>query len=151
MTTRSQDRRFDAGAVVANVDLGAVSLAHVRQRVRAMLSGRYGVLVEDAVQVVDELASNARQHGHPPRACRLLLTNGGRCLRVEVDDTAPELPRLRPPDEYGGRGLLLVDGLSSNWGVLRHARYKTVWAELELEHAATSGHVRHLESLGLSR
>ncbi|MEW2399909.1 ATP-binding protein [Streptomyces sp. NPDC046862] len=38
--------------------------------------------------------------------------------------------RPQPPDEDGGRGLVLVDALAADWGVLdRPGPGKTVWAE----------------------
>jgi two-component sensor histidine kinase len=119
-------------AVDATCDLDRMSNRKVRNLVRGLLSGRSGVLVDDAVQVVDELVSNASRHGHAPRRCRIELLDDGRRLRIEVDDAAPGLPRPRPPDDTGGRGLILVDEMATAWGVQRHARYKTVWAEVDL-------------------
>jgi hypothetical protein len=40
--------------------------------------------------------------------------------------------------------LILVDGLSSSWGVRPDAGHKTVWAELALDGAGSSGHARHM-------
>lgn len=109
-----------------------------------MLADRDGIVVDDAVLVTDELVSNAHQHAQGPRTCRLALVGHGRCLRVEVDDSSFAQPRIRPPDSTGGRGLVLVDRLASSWGVENYADHKTVWAEMVLDGAGSSGHARHL-------
>lgn len=115
----------------------------LRRQVREVLAGHSGLLVDDAVLVVDELASNAQRHGLAPRVCRLTLLNGGRVLRVEVDDAAARHPRIRPPDHSGGNGLLLVDRLTTGWGVHQYAGHKTVWAELDLDQHG-NGRAPHL-------
>lgn len=125
-------------------DLDVTPLAAVRRVAHDLLAGYSGVAVEDAVLVVDELASNASRHGQPPRLCRLALVDRGRRLRVEVDDAAPEQPRIRPADETGGRGLPLVDRLASAWGVQQHKAYKTVWAEVMLDRRGPGNWTRHL-------
>lgn len=110
-------------------DLGRTPGWTLRQLVRRLLDGQDSVLVHDAVLVADELVTNAHQHGRAPRACRLALVGRGHCLRIEVDDAAPEIP-----DGTGGRGLVLVARLSDAWGVHRDRDHKTVWAELSLNH-----------------
>lgn len=78
-------------------DLDITPDKDIRRRVRDLLAGYSGITVDDAVLVVDELISNAHRHGQSPRACRLVLINQGRRLRVEVDDTCPHPPRIRAP------------------------------------------------------
>ncbi|SDM42014.1 ATP-binding protein [Allokutzneria albata] len=124
-------------------DLDAISMREVRERVRGLLAGGTGVPVEDAVQVVDELVSNSHRHGEGPRRCRVSMVARDR-LRVEVDDSSPALPRIRTPDNRGGRGLLLVDRIASAWGVTRHERSKTVWAEVDLGRPRVRGRASHL-------
>lgn len=125
-------------------DLDKAPSRSVRDLVRDVLTGRTGVLVEDAVLVADELVSNAHRHGEAPRTCRLGLLDQGRRLRIEVDDASPAQPRMRTPDSTGGRGLVLVDRLATAWGVQRHAHHKTVWAEFVLDRPGGSGHVPHM-------
>ncbi|WP_369973562.1 MULTISPECIES: ATP-binding protein [Pseudonocardiaceae] len=125
-------------------DLDTTPTKHVRRLVRGLVADHGGVVVEDAVLVADELVSNAHRHGAPRRTCRATLIHHGRRLRIEVDDTASGLPRIRPPDHSGGRGLLLVDRLASAWGVQHRAGGKTVWAELALDGAGHNGASRHL-------
>jgi hypothetical protein len=54
---------------------------------------------------------------------------GDGAVRVEVEDESPEWPVVRAMDRdaLNGRGLILVDRLSTGWGVLAGTRGKTVW------------------------
>lgn len=97
----------------------------------------WGLPLDDASQVIAELASNAALHGYVPgRDFRILLTVTGDTLRIEVADARGErLPRVLEQSEAyeSGRGLLLVEALATHWGV-RHGPFprKTVWAEISL-------------------
>jgi anti-sigma regulatory factor (Ser/Thr protein kinase) len=122
-------------------DLDTTAAREIRRCVRDLLASHRGIPVDDAVLVVDELVSNAHQHGQSPRACRLAFSGQGRHLRVEVDDASPQQPRIRTADESGGRGLMLVDRLAPAWGVTYHAHHKTVWAELALDRAGNAPHL----------
>jgi anti-sigma regulatory factor (Ser/Thr protein kinase) len=54
-------------------------------------------------------------------------------LRVEVNDTNPTLPTLQhsaSPTE-GGRGLRIVQAVTTRWGVNPHPQGKTVWFEID--------------------
>ena len=130
--------------------IDASSMAVVRQRVRELLAGRADLLIEDAVQVTDELVSNAYRHGQSPRAVRLTLIDAGRRLRIEVDDASPLDPMPRTPDRTGGLGIMLVHRLASSWGAHRHERHKTVWAEVDLASSGAHGHAAHLTSVPMS-
>nr|WP_275940656.1 ATP-binding protein [Streptomyces sp. SID8381] len=91
---------------------------------------------ETMTLVAAELAANAIRHGHVPgRDFHLRLTEdgGGGGLRIEVADTrAEQLPARRTPgpDGESGRGLVLVEALADDWGVVPRAvgPGKTVWA-----------------------
>lgn len=125
-------------------DVQGTSTKNVRTGVRAVLTGRSGIVVDDSVVVAEELVANALLHGQAPRSCRLMLVHHGRHLRIEVDDTSPQMPKIRTPDHTGGRGLILVDRLATRWGVNAHGNHKTVWAELDLDTPGNSGHAPHL-------
>ncbi|OLZ74850.1 hypothetical protein AV521_02890 [Streptomyces sp. IMTB 2501] len=95
--------------------------------------------LDDAVLVTSELVTNALVHTAGDRiACRLHDTADR--IRIEIEDRqgGPALPTARRPgpDDQHGRGLLLVDALSLDWGVTpipgRPAR--VVWAELPSGH-----------------
>jgi anti-sigma regulatory factor (Ser/Thr protein kinase) len=86
----------------------------------------------DAKVIVSELVENAVRHGDGPGTVRLALE--GECLTVSVTDHAAALPRLTLPaaDQPGGRGLVLVDRLSEQWGYRRTGGGKVVWARLQI-------------------
>jgi len=121
---------FDLPAVPASVGMARRSVGR--------LLDAWGIGDEahhDAVLVVSELATNAIAHTASERiVCR--VRTDGRRLHIEVEDQNRGLTlpaRRRPgPDDQGGRGLVLVGVLSSDWGV-KHAPYgsgRIVWAEL---------------------
>lgn len=115
---------------VVEVDLDMVPAAWVRAEVRRLVGRCAGIEVSDAVQVSDELVSNACRHARSPRTCRLLVDEHDR-FRIEVHDSSPAPARIRRPDHTGGRGLLLVAQLATRWGTDWRAGGKTVWAELD--------------------
>jgi len=95
-----------------------------------------GTVDHDAVTlVVAELAANAALHGRVSGRDFALLLAYDACrslIRIEVSDTHPAQPAHVVPefDEDHGRGLVLVDALSTRWGVRdRVGPGKTVWAE----------------------
>ena len=96
-----------------------------------------------ATLLVAELAANAVRHGRVSGQdfrLRLSLHSQGPALRIEVTDARadrvpPRPGTLAPPsaDVDSGRGLLLVEALSTHWGTATHAPYtKTVWCEVAL-------------------
>lgn len=89
--------------------------------------------LSDLLVIADALLTNAFEHAGAPRRLRLSRRADGHVLRVEVEDASPQLlPVLGKSGARGLRhhGLLLVNRLSSCWGVEPHARYKTVWGEV---------------------
>jgi serine/threonine-protein kinase RsbW len=98
------------------------SVADARRRVRARLrQWAFPPGVCDTAQLlVSELVTNAVVHTDTERVeCRLQAM--GRRVRIEVHDrgsqTSAPLPCWASPDDEHGRGLLLVDTLSEEWGV----------------------------------
>jgi anti-sigma regulatory factor (Ser/Thr protein kinase) len=86
---------------------------------------------EDAELVVSELASNAVLHTEG--SFNLCLCRGVEAVVVEVTDTDPRCPSVefsyaRP---WSGRGLLIVEAVSSSWGSRATPEGgKTVWAKI---------------------
>ncbi|MEU9287412.1 ATP-binding protein [Streptomyces sp. NPDC048275] len=129
-----------AGVLVLPAAPASVGMA--RRYVRESL-GEWGASQEwcdNAVLVTSELVTNALTHTASERiVCRLRIADG--LLHIEVEDqnrgwTLPE--RRQPePDDQGGRGLLLVGVLSSDWGVRDSAdgSRRIVWAVLPPEGA----------------
>lgn len=119
----------------------AESLREARQFVRDALEGwdlRSGA--DDVALVASELMSNAVCHGLRPTVrrterwtARLGLACQEGTLVCAVNDPSPEMPVLRRADECleRGRGLRIVDALSSSWGCSRPSGTgKTVWARI---------------------
>lgn len=88
-------------------------------------------MAADAMVVASELVDNMVQHARSEGRLRLDLRRNR--LTVAVTDADPGLPQLRVPGlrAAGGRGLVLVDKLSRNWGTAaQHGGGKVVWAVL---------------------
>jgi anti-sigma regulatory factor (Ser/Thr protein kinase) len=84
--------------------------------------------VEDSVVLlVSELVTNAVLHARS--ALVLLLDRTDTHLRVAVRDRSPVLPQQRRYrlDAATGRGLGLVDLMSSDWGVVAESDGKEIW------------------------
>lgn len=88
-------------------------------------------LLDDAVLVASELATNAVTHADS--SCRIRLSLSPAALRIDVIDEGAGTPDPRAAgstDEHG-RGLLLVAALTSAWGLeVLPGDGKLVWAEL---------------------
>jgi anti-sigma regulatory factor (Ser/Thr protein kinase) len=85
--------------------------------------------VDDATVVAAELLANACQHGTAPVSVSVSGAAGH--VRVAVRDASSRTP-VRPnrsTNNMTGRGILLVEALSSRWGVSIDEQGKVVWAE----------------------
>ena len=89
----------------------------------------------DAELVVSELVTNAVIHARTDLS--VALTFSPAAIRIEVRDrnTTPPTPRSPSALATSGRGLPLMDALTSSWGVNRFGDGKVVWAQL-----ARTGH-----------
>jgi hypothetical protein len=94
----------------------------------ALADWALGEALDNALIIVAELATNATKIGE---VFHLSLTRQGGTVLIEVWDTSEALPdrRRRSVDRVDGRGLLLVEGCSKDWGWrLEDQGGKTVWA-----------------------
>jgi anti-sigma regulatory factor (Ser/Thr protein kinase) len=84
--------------------------------------------------MTSELVTNAVRYGHA--SILLTITATPERLHVEVGDENPTMPRsgLAPSDDgVGGRGLLIVAALSTDWGSRpSDRRGKAVWFDLQV-------------------
>jgi len=88
-------------------------------------------MVETAELLTDELVTNAIVHAGSKSYLSVRAVKAN--VRVEVTDPDDRLPSMTTPDTdaVGGRGLVIVNGLASAWGVERgRDGGKTVWFEL---------------------
>lgn len=125
---RSPDRRWLASAPFRDsLELGAYDVAPGTARGHARILLRewgLGQLTEVAEQVISELVTNSFRAteavpwpaARPP--VRLWLRGDQRRLCVLAWDavTAPPRPRVAGENDENGRGLLIVDTLSAEWG-----------------------------------
>ncbi|MDZ5446277.1 ATP-binding protein [Micromonospora sp. 4G57] len=98
------------------------------------------ILLADLVAVLAELVGNAVRHADPLPggvvrvAWRLRWTTEGQHVQLRVTDggsASGPLMRAASPDAADGRGLHIVSGLASRWGVERDGLGQSVWAEFD--------------------
>ena len=114
---------------------GAVPCARLHAR-QVLWEWRLEGQADTIELLVSELVTNAVQAsaglGPAVASVRLWLCSDGHRVVVQVWDGCDRLPVRRDaePDSAGGRGLLLVDSLSAQWGSYRPegASGKVVWA-----------------------
>jgi len=122
-------------------ELDPRSVGAARRFTEEALSGRPGELIESAVLMVSELATNSIRHAMT--GFQLTIACEPDAVRIEVTDRGGGSPRLQSPglDEPTGRGLRIVDELADAWGVKRSAKDgKTVWFEVAARLPDVTGH-----------
>jgi Histidine kinase-, DNA gyrase B-, and HSP90-like ATPase len=95
-------------------------------------------LVYEAGVVASELLSNAARACRSRIAPRLDVHHGG--IRIEVYDDGPGVPveRQSRAHEVGGRGLRIVNSLSTSWGTIPRPAGKCVWSEMPVLSTSTA-------------
>jgi two-component sensor histidine kinase len=92
--------------------------------------------IDEVALVASELIGNAVRHCDATERNELDVswTVGTQDVVVSVEDPSETLPVLRqpPPDAPSGRGLTIVQALTSEWGVEPTQRGKRVWARIDL-------------------
>lgn len=86
-------------------------------------------LVDDVRLVVSELATNAVAHAQTPFVVTLSSVDGS--LLLDIQDESTSAPVRSVPDimDMSGRGLMIVELLSQEWGTSTDAHgFKSVWA-----------------------
>ncbi|MCW2595888.1 MAG: hypothetical protein JWP39_1776 [Jatrophihabitans sp.] len=130
----------EGNQLVAVLPAEARSAAHARMLVLSVCRRwRAEGVCSDAELVVTELVANAVRHAGTEITIRLAVLEGERGgVRAEVSDSSKRPVRPRHADALAesGRGLFLVDLLSTRWGADASSDGKTVWAELVPDVAA---------------
>jgi anti-sigma regulatory factor (Ser/Thr protein kinase) len=137
--SRSWGRDMGAGwtavSTTATLDAAELSAREARQLVRTVLADARvpAEATETALLLVSELVTNAVLHadGRPVLDVEVEPDR----LRISVSDVgrgAPQVQTNNPLLSDHGRGMLLVDTLSTRWGTEpKTPRGKCVWFELE--------------------
>jgi anti-sigma regulatory factor (Ser/Thr protein kinase) len=92
-------------------------------------------LADTAELVASEIVTNAIKGSAKLRisatpVVRLWITSDGVCMVIHVWDASDEMPVRQEagPGDDSGRGLMIIDALSKDWGAYRKAEGKVVWA-----------------------
>ncbi|WP_447001882.1 ATP-binding protein [Saccharothrix isguenensis] len=81
--------------------------------------------------VVGELLDNAWRYGEPPYVLELVLDRWIETLTIRVRNRAPA--QNQSAGWPLGAGLLVVEALTEQWGVVSLAEHTTVWAKVWFE------------------
>jgi anti-sigma regulatory factor (Ser/Thr protein kinase) len=142
MTTMAPPRTAERHGCRVRLATGPAAPAEARRRVRdAIRSWRVPVDLDAALLLTSELVTNAIRHeagqeaGQGAQAVMLAIASSRGRLRVDVHDTSRSLPAVAevPADAETGRGLLLVETLSDEWGFYRTPAGKAVYFTLAFE------------------
>ncbi|MCD9900640.1 ATP-binding protein [Streptomyces cyaneofuscatus] len=142
--------RIDPGEPVYRADLamGEHSARHLRRIMRLYLTTWDLLDLAPAAELaLTELIANVVRHV-PGRRCQTFIFRlpTGDGVRVEVADSSPEIPLAIKRDELddGGRGLILVNAVTDDWGVIKRwdGTGKTVWFECVDRRKATGARAR---------
>jgi hypothetical protein len=96
--------------------------------------GRWNLLhvVGPASLIVSELASNVVDHAHTIMTLRATVHPSALHLAMQDGSSAPPVLRTSTVPTERGRGLQLVEAVSTAWGYRLEHGGKTVWATLDL-------------------
>lgn len=112
------------------------SVGSARDFVATTLSGQQlDDLVDEGTLLTSELVANAIIHGRRglvDRGLLLRLITTEDTVRIEVRDDSTGLPVVGEPstDRRSGWGMLLVERIAADWGVIDDGVGKWVWCEL---------------------
>ena len=133
----------------------SVAIARHRLTEELLAVGIFDTAIFDAALVLSELLSNAIRHARPLHGSwlRVAWSVDGESIEVAVTDgggpTRPR-PAHASRSSLGGRGISIIEQLSSTWGVRATDGMLTVWAILPASaHQAAeraSRHVAHANS-----
>ena len=141
----TQDRASDDVLPPDQAEHASVVLPGQRQSVgigrhwvvRAAAEGGVTGMANQVVELLSsELLANAVLHGPSGAAIGIQVRHTPTAVRVSVSDSGVSSPVVlhREPSAPSGRGMAIVEAMSTRWGVEDHADGgKTVWFELDLD------------------
>jgi len=91
-------------------------------------------LLESALVVSSELVTNAVRHAAGAPLTIVVRTSPSQ-LSIGVEDTSTDQPSVVEAYEGGGRGMVVVEAMSSRWSVQQRPDGKVVWAVFDLTDA----------------
>ncbi|WP_214107242.1 ATP-binding protein [Acrocarpospora catenulata] len=119
----------------------AIAVPQARDYARRICGELREDRLDDLLLVISELVGNAVRHSEsgrrPDGRIRLTITEYAYALQVLVTDqgSSSSVPRLQPDDgtvRDRGRGLAIVEQLTSEWGWHEEPPNRVVWFDLEL-------------------
>jgi anti-sigma regulatory factor (Ser/Thr protein kinase) len=129
------------GTVQTHLELGAQPTAVPCARLHTLsVASEWGLhrLAETAELLVSELVTNAIQASQrltrtAPPVVHLWLVRDQNGITICVWDASPDMPVRHDagPDEDSGRGLMIIDTVSSDRGAYRKDGGKIVWARID--------------------
>lgn len=132
------------GAAPRHFEADAAAVRAARAFVREALEDQIvdEMDMDALLLLVSELATNAVIHAQTEFDIVVDVRRDG--VRVEVSDVGDGCPSpVHPlPDGEHGRGLTLVAGLATRWGVVLRGESKSVWFELRCRTAPGDRHRR---------
>lgn len=109
-----------------------LSVPALRRLLRRLLQSWRIAGADDCELLATEVATNVFASAPAASTVTVVVRYDGEVVRVEIGDKASAAsPRMVPGyDELSGPGLLLVDALSSDWGVISTGASRRVWFEV---------------------
>jgi anti-sigma regulatory factor (Ser/Thr protein kinase) len=131
----------------------SVAVARHRLTEELLAVGIFDAAVCDAALVLSEMLSNAIRHARPLNGSwlRVAWSVDGESIEVAVSDGgSPTRPRPAHASRssLGGRGISIIEHLSSTWGVRAHDGMLTVWAILPARSPVGATRPRHVAHVG---
>ena len=117
----------------ASFPAASSSAKQARAFAAVALGGVDPEILRSVALMVSELASNAVRHAESAFTVSVERTDA--FIRISVTDDGPgwPTPRRPGPQEFSGRGLLLVEQLADDWGIDHRSTGKSVWARLSMD------------------
>ncbi|WP_327251044.1 ATP-binding protein [Streptomyces sp. NBC_01244] len=137
--TRSTSADADPAPVLSLTTDHVAGIRSLRRSVIETLGscGCTELLIDTAALLATELLSNGLQYadtGGETCTVRLDVYWNGHDLTISVTDPDPRVPAARTAavadDDEHGRGLVLVEALTTCWGTVPRSNGKTVWCHL---------------------